>query len=157
MTKKLVSPTKGTAIWLTSVGNELGQVLIRVLTAQEGARLDLMADGLIKRYQQAGVDPPAVLYIDCGSCIEAGPDETRLKARSSGWPDFIVRLDICHFMRRIAIGCATDAHQLYPTFMSRLPVTSQRQRLTKEELALHCRRRTHGEETTVPLLEQLLQ
>ncbi|KAJ8335565.1 hypothetical protein SKAU_G00389070 [Synaphobranchus kaupii] len=62
-------------MWLTSVGNKLGQVLISVLTAQEGAGLDLIADGLVMR----------------------------------------------------------------------------------EELALHCRRRTNGEETTIRLLEQLLQ
>ncbi|KAJ8335568.1 hypothetical protein SKAU_G00389100 [Synaphobranchus kaupii] len=58
ITKKLAGTAKGTAMWLTSVWNELGQVLISVLTAQEGAGLDLMADGLVKRYQQAGVDPP---------------------------------------------------------------------------------------------------
>lgn len=188
ITKKLAGTAKGTAMWLTSVGNELGQVLISVLTAQEGAGLDLMADGLVRRYQQAGVDPPAVLYVDCGCCTVAGPDETKLKARFSGWPDLIVRLDIWHFMRRIAVGCTTDAHQLYPTFMSRLSAcifewdaadvallrSAKRQilisqgypdmsdeevnkQLTKEELALHCRRRTRGEETTIPLLEQLLR
>ncbi|XP_076835396.1 uncharacterized protein LOC143481294 [Brachyhypopomus gauderio] len=66
ITKKLAGTGKGTVLWLTSVGNELGQVLISVLTAQEGAGLDMMADGLIRRYQQAGVEPPIVLYIDCG-------------------------------------------------------------------------------------------
>lgn len=188
ITKKLAGTAKGTAMWLTSVGNELGQVLISVLTAQEGAGLDLMADGLVKRYQQAGVHPPTVLYIDCGCCTEAGPDETKLKARFSGWPDLMVRLDIWHFMRRIAVACTTDAHQLYPVFMSRLSAcifewdaadlallrTAKRQllisqgypamsdeevnkHLTKEELALHCRRRTRGEETTIRLLEQLLR
>ncbi|KAJ8335564.1 hypothetical protein SKAU_G00389060 [Synaphobranchus kaupii] len=75
ITKKLAGTANGTAMWLTSVGNELGQVLISVLMAQEGAGLDLMADGLVMR----------------------------------------------------------------------------------EELALHCRRRTNGEETTIRLLEQLLQ
>ncbi|XP_076869509.1 uncharacterized protein LOC143519694 isoform X3 [Brachyhypopomus gauderio] len=74
ITKKLTGPAKGTAQWLTSVGNEKGQ--------------------------------------------EVG--ETKLKTRFSGWPDVIVRLDIWHFMRRLATGCTTDAHQLYPTFMSRL-------------------------------------
>lgn len=143
-----------------------------------------MIHGLMKRYQQAGVDPPAVLYVDCGCCVELG--ETKLKSRFSDWPDLLVRLDIWHFMRRIALGCTTDAHQLYPIFMSRvsacifewdaadLSVLREAKRsllmsqgwpsptdedvnkqLTREELALHCRRRTRGKETTILLLEQL--
>ncbi|XP_057214898.1 uncharacterized protein LOC130569327 [Triplophysa rosa] len=185
VTRKLAGTARGTGLWLTSVGNEFGQVLISVLTAQEGAGLDKMVDGLVKRYQQAGVDPPAVLYVDCGCCTEVG--ETKLKARFSGWPDLLIRLDVCDFMRRIALGCTTDAHQLYPIFMSRLsacifewdgadvsllrkakrelmmsqgwPALTDEdvdKHLKREELALHCRRRTRGEETTILLLERLL-
>ncbi len=104
-----------------------------------------------------------------------------------GLPDLMIRLDIWHFMRRIALGCTTDAHQLYPIFMSRLSacifewdaadvsmlrkakrelLLSQgwpaltdedvNKHLTREELALHCRRRTCGEETTILLLERVL-
>ncbi|XP_029682372.1 uncharacterized protein isoform X3 [Takifugu rubripes] len=58
ITKKLAGTAKGTALWLTSVGNEYGQILMSVLTAQEGAGLDLMAAGLMRRFQEAGVDPP---------------------------------------------------------------------------------------------------
>ena len=186
ITKKLAGTAKGTALWLTSVGNEYGQILISVLTAQEGAGLDMMAADLVRRYQQAGVDPPVALYVDCGCCTVVG--ETKLEARFGGWPDLTVRLDIWHFMRRIALGCVTDAHQLYPLFMSRLSACifewdaadlallreAKRQllqsqglpsltdgdinkHLTREELALHCRRRTRGEETTTQLLEELLQ
>ncbi|XP_036943223.1 uncharacterized protein LOC119013024 isoform X5 [Acanthopagrus latus] len=186
ITKKLAGTAKGTALWLTSVGNEYGQILMSVLTAQEGTGLDMMAADLVKRYQQAGVDPPVILYVDCGCCAEAV--ETKLKVRFSGWPDLTVRLDIWHFMRRLALGCTTDAHQLYPVFMSRLSsclfewdaadlallreakkqqLQSQgrpcltdgdiSRHLSREELALHCRRRTRGEETTTKLLEELLQ
>ncbi|XP_056224227.1 uncharacterized protein LOC130163830 [Seriola aureovittata] len=186
ITKKLAGTAKGTALWLTSVGNEYGQILMSVLTAQEGAGLDMMAADLVKRYQRAGVDPPVALYVDCGCCAETG--KTKLSARFSGWPDLTIRLDIWHFMRRIALGCTTDAHQLYPIFMSRLSacifewdaadlallceakkqqLQSQglslpadgdiRKYLSREELALHCRRRTRGEETTVQLLEELLR
>lgn len=185
ITKKLAGTARGTGLWLTSVGNEFGQVLISVLTAQEGAGLDRMVDGLVRRYQEAGVDPPAVLYVDCGCCTDVG--ETKLKARFRGWPKLTVKLDIWHFMRRIAVGCTTDAHQLYPIFMSwisacifewdaadvsllrqakRALLMSQgwpaltdadvNKHLTREELALHCRRRTRGKETTILLLEQLL-
>ncbi|XP_056116177.1 uncharacterized protein LOC130092361 [Rhinichthys klamathensis goyatoka] len=185
ITKKLAGTARGTGLWLTSVGNEFGQVLMSVLTAQEGAGLDMMVDGLVKRYQQASVDPPAVLYVDCGCCTDVG--ETKLKTRFRGWPDLMIRLDIWHFMRRIAVGCTTDAHQLYPIFMSQLSacifewdaadvsmlrkakrelLLSQgwpaltdedvNKHLTRDELALHCRRRTCGEETTILLLERLL-
>ncbi|XP_044026052.1 uncharacterized protein LOC122863539 [Siniperca chuatsi] len=186
ITKKLAGTAKGTALWLTSVGNEYGQILISVLTAQEGAGLDMMAADLVKRYQQAGVDPPVALYVDCGCCTEAG--ETKLKARFSGWPHLTIRLDIWHFICRLALVCATDAHQLYPVFMSRLSACifewdaadlallreAKRQQLqsqglssltdgdinkhlSRKELTLHCRRRTRGEETTNQLLEELLQ
>ncbi|KAM4521363.1 uncharacterized protein V3H82_002148 [Fundulus diaphanus] len=183
ITKKLAGTAKGTALWLSSVGNEHGQILISVLTAQEGAGLDRMASGLVKRYQQAGVDPPVALYVDCGCCAEAA-ETTKLQARFSGWPQLVVRLDIWHFMRRLALGCTTDAHQLYPFYMSRmstcifewdaadlallreakaqqlraqgLPSTDVDKHLTKDELALHCRRRTRGVDTTVRLLEELI-
>ena len=132
------------------------------------------------------MDPPDTLYVDCGCCAVA--EDTKLKARFSGWPALSIRLDIWNFMRRLALGCAADAHQLYPLSMSRLSVcifewdaadlallcAAKRQQLqsqgqssltesdlkrylTKEELALHCRRRTRGEETTIQLLEDLLR
>ncbi|KAL1265440.1 hypothetical protein QQF64_003467 [Cirrhinus molitorella] len=160
ITKKLSGPAKGTAQWLTSVGNEIGQV-------------------------RAGVDPPAILYVDCDCCKEVG--ETKLKRQFSRWPNVIVCLDIWHFMRRLAVGCTTDAHQLYPTFMARLsscifewdaeditllrrakraqltqqgwPAMTDREldhHISKDELILNCRRRTQGEETTTRLLDMLI-
>ncbi|XP_023278736.1 uncharacterized protein LOC111667306 [Seriola lalandi dorsalis] len=92
ITTKLAGTAKGTALWLTSVGNEYGQILMSVLTAQEGAGLDMMAADLVKRYQRAGVDPPVAPYVDCGCCAETG--KTKLSARFSGWPDLTIRLDI---------------------------------------------------------------
>jgi len=186
MTKKLAGAAKGTAFWVTSVGNEIGQVLVSVLTAQEGPGLDPMVSGLIERYTQAGAAPPVLLYVDCGCCSEAG--ETKLQARFGGWPDLKIRLDIWHFMRRLAVGCTTDAHALYPLFMSRLSVCLfewdaadvgllrrvKREQLrregvplitndmvdkaiTKAELSQFCRRRTRGVDATVLRIEQLLQ
>ncbi|KAK0135333.1 hypothetical protein N1851_028826 [Merluccius polli] len=187
MTKKLAGAAKGTALWVSSVSNEVGQVLISVLTAQEGPGLDRMVSDLIRRYSEAGVAPPLLLYVDCGCCREAG-GETKLKARFSGWPDLVIRLDIWHFLRRLAAGCTTDAHSLYPIFMASLsvclfewdpadvallrqakreelrregvPVVSDSlldSRITKAQLAQYCRRRTRGEEATIRLVERLLQ
>ncbi|CAL8320142.1 unnamed protein product [Gadus morhua 'NCC'] len=265
MTKKLAGAAKGTALWVSSVSNEVGQVLISVLTAQEGPGLDRMVSGLIRRYSEAGVDrmvsglirrysqagvdrmvsglirryseagvdrmvsglirryseagvdrmvsglirryseagvdrmvsglirryseagvaPPILLYVDCGCCEETG-GESELKARFGGWPDLVIRLDVWHFLRRLAAGCTTDAHALYPVFMATLSVFewdpedvallrhAKREelrregvpgisealvdsRLTKAQLALYCRRRTRGEEAPVRQVEALLQ
>lgn len=186
ITKKLTGIAKGTALWLTSVSNERGQILISVLSAQEGPGLDRMATGLICRYRNASVAPPKLLYVDCDCCRE-GRGQTKLKERFGGWPDLIIKLDIYHFMRRLASGCTKDAHPLYPIFMAKLSScifewdrgdvallrqakreqlkqegvpgitdTLVDQHITKDELALHCRRQTRGERQTVVMFEQLL-
>ncbi len=41
--KKFLGIIKGTALWITSVRNEIDQILTGVLTAEEGAGLDVMA------------------------------------------------------------------------------------------------------------------
>ena len=171
---------------MTSVGNEVGQILISVLTVQEGPGLDKMASGLMERYRQAAVPPPVLLYVDRGCCKHEGT--SKLQERFAGWPDLHIRLDIWHFMRRLAVGCTTDAHPLYPTFMGCLsacifewdagdltllrqakreqlrqegvPALSNRlvdSKISKKELSQFCCRRTRGEEATIRLIEQLLQ
>ena len=49
ITKKLAGHAAGTAAWMSNVGNEDGQVLVSVLTCEEGAALTAMASGLIHR------------------------------------------------------------------------------------------------------------
>lgn len=111
-----------------------------------------------------------------------------MKTRYGGWPDLIVRLDIYHYMRRLAAGCTTDAHSLYGSFMSSLsicifewdpedvallrrarrmqmqqegvpgiPDSLVDKRIPNNDLALYFRRRTRGKETTVRLIDHLLQ
>ncbi|XP_067093089.1 uncharacterized protein [Osmerus mordax] len=186
ITKKLSGHGKGTALWVTSLGNEVGQILTSVLTVQEGPGLDHMVSGVMERYRQAAVPPPVLLYVDCGCCKSEGP--SKLQTRFGEWPDLHIRLDIWHFMRRMAIGCTTDAHPLYPTFMGSLSacifewdagdLTLLRQakraqlrqegvpsitdlvvdtKISKMELSLYCRRKTRGEETTISLIDRLLQ
>ena len=60
--KKLSGHASRTSEWVTNVGYERGQVLLSVLTAKEGSGLSKMAGGLIKRYRDADVDPPVLLY-----------------------------------------------------------------------------------------------
>ncbi|XP_041368050.1 uncharacterized protein LOC121382599 [Gigantopelta aegis] len=114
--KKLAGHSAGTASWATNIGNEHGQVLMSVLTASEGCGLGPMVAGIVGRYDKAGVPPPKLLYVDRGCCGR----ESQLRAMFAAWPDLCIRLDVWHFMSRFAIGCTTDAHQLYGIFMGHL-------------------------------------
>ena len=93
---------------------------------------------------------------------------SRLLQRS--WPNLQVRLDIWHFMRRVASCVTTDSHPLYGTFMRQLssaifvwdatdmkrleeakgPLSSLKIRL----IARHCKRTTRGEDETTRLLHK---
>ena len=71
ITNKLSGTVAGTALWATSVGNERGEVLMCVLTAQEGAGLDAIAIDLMSRYATDGVPAPAVMYVDRDCCFSS--------------------------------------------------------------------------------------
>ncbi len=181
MTKKLAGKAAGTASWVTNVGNEYGQVLVSVVTDSEGDGLGDMIAGLMKRYKDAEVPPPKVLYVDRDCC------SYKLKNKFNDWGEMAIRLDIWHFMRRFAAGCVSESHALYPTFMSRLSgcifewdaedlqrlyaakeseltakgVWSVRKEdillhINKKELALHCKRRTRGIAKTTQLIKELI-
>ncbi|XP_051792905.1 uncharacterized protein LOC127531972 isoform X3 [Acanthochromis polyacanthus] len=79
-----------------------------------------MAAGLMKRYREAGVAPPAIMYVDRDCCSPHAHGQSQVKAMFAEWNELQVRLDIWHFMRRFAAGVTTEAHQLYGTFMARL-------------------------------------
>jgi hypothetical protein len=177
--KKLAGNAAFTAAWATNVGNEFGQVLISVLTAAEGSGIERMTTALVDRYKKAGVSPPELVYTDRDCCGPRG-----IKALFPGWDAICVRLDIWHFMRRIASACTTESHPLYATFMGRLsqcifewsvedlaklkmakalelgleddhPLVLKS--ISKKELSLHCRRQTRGTEKTATLLLHLLK
>ncbi|XP_032363322.1 uncharacterized protein LOC116676024 [Etheostoma spectabile] len=125
--------------------------------------------------QSTAIAPPLLLYVDCGCCISEG--SSKLQTRFGEWPDLHIRLDIWYFMQRLAVGCTTDAHSLYPTFMSCLSAAylggmqetslccgGQRLRqegvpamtdhvvdakISKKELSQYCLRRTRGKEATI--------
>lgn len=180
ITRKLAGQGAGTASWATNVGNELGQVLMSVMTAAEGMGLDAMTKGIVRRYQAAGKPAPELLYVDRDCC---GANSRIFKE----WPDMPVRLDIWHFMRRLARGCTTDMHPLYSVFMKELTknifvwdtedldrlVRAKRaemaekhmtcppdddivKRIGRKEMARHCKRRTRGTEETTRLLGDLI-
>ena len=180
--RKLAGHSYGTATWATNVGNEHGQVIMSVLTASEGFGLGPMIEGLIRRYREAGVAPPEVLYVDRDCC-----GNTLLRRMFEEWEQMTIRLDIWHFMRRFAVGCTTDSHQLYASFMSRLShcifmwdqgdLTALKEAkraelgadrkhsseadvmrcISRSELALHCRRTTRGTKETQALIKSHIQ
>ena len=91
-----------------------------MLTASEStASLKAMADGLVKRYGEAGVEPAQVLYTD-RDCCGYQEGQSRFHSLFSSWPNLEVRLDIFHFMRRLAAGCNGEGHPLYGVFMAGL-------------------------------------
>ncbi|XP_013875809.1 uncharacterized protein LOC106525951, partial [Austrofundulus limnaeus] len=180
-TKKVVRKLAGadarTAQWMTSVGNELGQVLICVLTAAEGYGLRDMTEGLQQRYEQAERCPPQVLYVN-RDCCRPGGNGGAVAALFPSWPQLQVRLDIRHFIRRLAAGVTAESHPLYPAFMRRisaaifewdaedvslLSTARQGQQYRRgsvenaRETARHCRRRTRGAQETERLLDEAIQ
>ena len=66
--RKLAGDSADIASWATTVENEKGQVLMSVMTVNKGARLENMANGLMRRYSLAGVAPPEGLYVDRDCC-----------------------------------------------------------------------------------------
>ncbi|KAK7105234.1 hypothetical protein V1264_016640 [Littorina saxatilis] len=102
ITKKLAGRSAGTAAWTTNVGNQHGQVLMCVLTTHEGSGLQQMMEGVRRRYREAEVTPPVLLYVDRDCCN--GRTAQMLQAE---WTNTLVRLDNWHFMRRLAAGVTT--------------------------------------------------
>ena len=93
VTKKLSGTGAGSASWAMNVGNERGEVVQCVITASE--RMDSlcqMADGLMKRYEDANQPHPVLLYTDRDCCTIHGPG--RFKELFSRWPALEVHLDI---------------------------------------------------------------
>ncbi|XP_051996487.1 uncharacterized protein LOC127653743 [Xyrauchen texanus] len=171
VTRKFAGAAAQTAAWATNVGNEHGQVLMSVLTDAEGAGLLSMAAGLMRRYRDAGVEPPQLLYVDRDCCSSHGGSKTADMFRK--WDKLVVRLDIWHLMRRFASGVTTESHQLYKPFLQQLssciflwdPEDAARllnakkrmleaqgmtfssdagvwRHVSRKNMALHCRRRT---------------
>ena len=117
--KKLAGGDAGSANFSVNFGNEHGMIVQSVITSSESSSaLQPVADGLMDRYAKAGVAPPVLLYTDWDCCKQGGPSAYQLLFHR--WSDLIVRLDIWHFMRRLALGCTSESHPLYGVFMARL-------------------------------------
>ena len=120
ITKKLQGAEANTASWVTNVGNEKGEVLNSIVTTSESiAALQVMADGLINRFSRADVPAPVLLYTDRECCSTQG-GASKFQLLFSAWENLLVRLDIFHFMRRLAVGVTSESHPLYSVFMASL-------------------------------------
>ena len=142
-----------------------------------------MAAGIQKRYADANVAPPRLLYTD-RDCCSAG-DQSRFQRLFGEWPNLEVRLDIWHFMRRMAFGCTSESHPLFSPFLKQLSncifewdsqddlcsaICEELQgkgvqcpsneavvkAIKKEELGKYCRRKTRGVEATTKAIEDLI-
>ena len=101
------------------MSNEYGAILQSVAASSESNEsLQDMADGIQKRYRDARVKPPKILYTD-RDCCSLG-EKSRFQRLFLSWSELKVILDIWHFMRRIASGCMSESHPLYGPFMSQL-------------------------------------
>ena len=169
---------------MTNVGNERGEILNSVFTTGEGAGLQNMCQGIGKRYQDANVPEPQIMYVDRDCCCSSGP--SHVLRLFHPW-QFQIRLDIWHFMRRFNAGLTTEHHPLYATWCSRLsscifewdmhdmdrlktakaaelkmqlgrdPTEKQvANSLKTTEMARHCKRRTRGAEETKRQIDHLL-
>lgn len=72
----------------------------------------------MERYTMAQQAPPLLLYTDRDCCNSNGA--SKYNHLFDKWPDMVVRLDIFHFMRRLASGVTSESHPLYGLFMHRL-------------------------------------
>ena len=105
---------------MTNVANEYGALLNCVVTSSESnLSLEPLAEGLMKRYLDANQVPPRLLYTDRDCCSDENDAGSRYHKLFHSWVKMLVRLDIWHWMKRIAAG-ALDSHPLYPSFLRQL-------------------------------------
>ena len=80
----------------TSVGNKSAPALKRLVNR------------LMERYKKGGQQSPMLLYTDRDCCGLGGP--SKYQFLFSDWKWLQVRLDIWHFMRRIAGAATSESH-----------------------------------------------
>ena len=84
ITKKLQGAAAGSAMWMTNVGNERGEILVSVLTSPESTTaLKPLATGLMSRYRKHHQPPPNLLYTDRDCCSQHG--QSKYQALFEQW------------------------------------------------------------------------
>lgn len=109
--RKLAGQARSTAAWATNVGNEHGHIIMSVLTASEGWGLMKMAEGLVRRYKDAGVPPPEILYVDRDCCGNSSTQDLWGMARDEdSFGCLALHEKICHGMHD---RFSSPVHQLH--------------------------------------------
>lgn len=156
-----------------------------MLTAAEGHGLDSMAAGLMKRYREAGEAAPKVMYVDRDCCSQYGQSRVKimflewdeLVVRLDIWHFmrrfaagvtteahplygiFMARLSTCIFQwdpEDVAALRSAKEGDLAAKKTGHISEKAVSARITRRELALHCRRRTRGVEETTRLIGSLI-
>ncbi|KAK5925692.1 hypothetical protein CgunFtcFv8_018196 [Champsocephalus gunnari] len=99
ITKKLAGAIADTATWMTNVSNECGEVLNCVLTTGEGAGLEDLCQGIVKRYHDAGEPEPEVIYVDRDCCNDTGLTPVQV------WLEIRLKTHLNALSQRV-LGCA---------------------------------------------------
>ncbi|KAM8740931.1 uncharacterized protein AB9X84_018452 isoform 2-T2 [Acanthopagrus schlegelii] len=144
-----------------------------------------MAAGLVKRYREAGEAPPKVIYVDRDCCSQHGPCRVKamfagwdeLQVRLDIWHFmrrfaagvtteahplygiFMARLSTCIFEwdpEDVAALRRAKEGELAARSVGNISEEAVTTRITRRELALHCRRRTRGVEETNRLIGSLI-
>eukprot|EP00795_Rhopilema_esculentum_P001125 gene1125-15467_t len=156
---KLAGSDSYSASFSVNVGNELGEILKSVITSSDSSAILLpMAEGWMDRYAAAEVTPSVVLYTNRDCCRQNGPSSYKLLF--NWWSDLVIRLDVWHFMRRLAVGCTSESHPLDEELIAaRVRDPSDMvvdQAITFAELTRHCRRQTQTPKEIKSLIEDLI-
>ena len=157
-----------------------------VLTTVEGVGISDMAAGIVRRYSLADEPPPLLLYVDSDCCSAQGGSKVlqmfapwdKLQVRLDIW-HFMRRFASCCtpdayqlygvFMAKLsAFIFKWDGDDLKALYTSKRAELSKygvvglseqdfAGRVTRRELALHCRRTTRGVEDTTRLIDHVIQ
>ena len=152
-----------------------------VLTDAEGDCLDEMAQGLVSRYKRSHIEPPKVLYVDCDCCgIRLAQQFTgwpQLLTRLDIW-HYMRRFAMAcvsesHALYGTFMGqLSACISEWDPIDLDRLMSVKQQElkasgmyraapedaaiHITKQELALYCKRRTRGADESAELIQQVI-
>ncbi|KAI4800780.1 hypothetical protein KUCAC02_007078 [Chaenocephalus aceratus] len=140
ITKELAGAIADTATWMTNVSNECGEVLNCVLTTGEGAGLEDLCQGIVKRYQDAGEPEPEKHHPLYGTFC------SKMLSCISEWD----KDDISHLKD-------AKTSELKKRHAGQTPSEAQvLANISSSELAKHGRRRTRGIEESRALIQDLL-
>ena len=114
--KKLARECANSASLALNIGNERGEIVQSVpISSESTLSLQPLANGFVKHYLEAKVDPAKLLYTDRDCCSKNRPSKFEILVEA--WDQMNVRLDMWHVMRCLSVECCLESHSLYGAFM----------------------------------------